>query len=155
MNNNTKVNRTSDSMKASPMNSASWMPGRAPGFRASASATDAATLPWPSPAKPAARPMPIPMPIGPQFVAAGAPPDCAYTGDAIIRIAIIRNKNASFLVIISPYQVAASGWLTSVLGDSALTLAACYKQPSTLVLFADRHSQIHQREHHKDERLHQ
>src|SRR5262245_23977767 len=71
------------------------MPGRAPGFLASASATAPATLPCPSPARPAARPMPRPTPMGIDHTFAGAPagpPAWAKADDATNRIAISTKK---------------------------------------------------------------
>src|SRR5436305_11741460 len=65
------------------------------------------------PARPAAIPIPMPAPIGTaQMCSTGAAP-CAYTGEAIIKSAISRNKYESLRILLSPpHEFAASGWLT-------------------------------------------
>src|ERR1019366_5319093 len=60
----TKVYSASDSMNARPRIRKRKIPGRAPGLRASASAEEAAALPWPIPQRPDAIAMPSPAASG-------------------------------------------------------------------------------------------
>src|SRR5215467_7560570 len=101
--------------------SASWIPGRAAGFRASASAAAAVALPCPSAQIPDANAIENPAAIGTQFVAALSPP-CANAGTAKHSRDRIRNILLQLIIsYFSSHEIAASGWLTfTVLTPSRL-----------------------------------
>src|SRR5208283_4528466 len=121
----TRVNSTSDSMKARPRIRATWMAGRAAGFRAMASQAAAPTRPCPRPARPAAIAMPKPEAIGTQGLGAAAVPPCAYAGMVIIRMA----SSAKITIIsfrIYFLLMNRCQWVVDVHRADALTLTAAF-----------------------------